>query len=155
MYSVSEGYQAAIAANPRSMSGKLQIGTYTITGDDNLVSFSVSRGTQTEKTLIGSTIGATVTSEIIDRDGAYTFADGSTILPQIGVDLPDGTVEYVPLPPVAMDEVQSDTARKRLTVKGADAMGKFDAWKVKMCIRDRDNRRPALGYQGRAFTKGR
>lgn len=131
MYSVSEGYQAAIAANPRSMSGKLQIGTYTITGDDNLVSFSVSRGTQTEKTLIGSTIGATVTAEIIDRDGAYTFADGSTILPQIGVDLPDGTVEYVPLPPVAMDEVQSDTARKRLTVKGADAMGKFDAWKVK------------------------
>lgn len=131
MYTVSDAYKSAIASNPRSLSGKLQIGSDIITGDDNLAGIKISRGAQTDAKIIGNTVSTTITTEIIDRCGVYAYSGGETILPHIGVELPDGTTEYVPLTPMTIDEAKSDIAKKRLTVKGTDAMRKFDARKIK------------------------
>lgn len=129
MYQVSNAYQEAVVAPSRIARAKVTIGGKVITDDGDLRKITYDRGDG--KKLVGSITSQKATIELIDREGQYAEISGK-VLAEIGLTLPDGTVEYVPMPPLYVDHVDTDKAAKTATVTAYDKIQTAGTIKIKM-----------------------
>lgn len=129
MYQVSNAYQEAVVAPSRIARAKVTIGGKVITDDGDLRKITYDRGDG--KKLVGSITSQKATIELIDREGQYAEISGK-VLAEIGLTLPDGTVEYVPMPPLYVDHVDTDKAAKTAAVTAYDKIQTAGTIKIKM-----------------------
>lgn len=128
MYSVSNVYQNAAVASARECRARVTIDGKVITDDGDLRKITYDRGDG--KKLVGSITSQKAAIELIDRDGQYADISGD-VLVEIGLTLPDGTVEYVPMPPLYVDHVDTDKAAKTATVTAYDKIQNTGTIKIK------------------------
>lgn len=128
MYQVSNAYREAVVAPSRIARAKVTIGEKVITDDGDLRKITYDRGDG--KKLVGSITSQKAAIELIDRDGQYADISGE-VLVEIGLTLPDGTVEYVPMPPLYVDRVDTDKAAKTATVTAYDKIQNTGTIKIK------------------------
>ena len=128
MYQVSNAYREAVVAPSRIARAKVTIDGKVITDDGDLRKITYDRGDG--KKLVGSITSQKAAIELIDRDGQYADISGD-VLVEIGLTLPDGTVEYVPMPPLYVDHVDTDKAAKTATVTAYDKIQNTGTIKIK------------------------
>lgn len=128
MYQVSNAYREAAVAPSRIARAKVTIDGKVITDDGDLRKITYDRGDG--KKLFGSITSQKATIELIDREGRYAEVSGE-VLVEIGLTLPDGTVEYVPMPPLYVDHVDTDKAAKTATVTAYDKIQNTGTIKIK------------------------
>lgn len=135
MYNVSEAYKEAIMSPHREyVRARVTIGETVIEDKNsdgspgNIRKITFERGAG-EK-LIGNIVSQRAVIEIIDRAGEYSGLSGDVTI-EIGVTLPDGTVEYVPMSPLSVDHVDTDARAKTITVTAYDSMQTAGTIKIK------------------------
>lgn len=113
MYPVSDAYQAAVKENERVWQAKVRIETayetFELTDEDILEgSLNVKEGVLAgDRMGPGGVVASDLTIALINTDGRFdsTQFNGAVIRPRVGLRLPSGTVEYVPLGVFRVDEV--------------------------------------------------
>lgn len=125
---VSDVYRREAGSPNRSCRARVTIGGKVITDDGDLRKITYDRGGG--KKLVGSITSQKATIELIDREGQYAEISGK-VLAEIGLTLPDGTVEYVPMHPLYVDHVDTDKAAKTATVTAYDKIQTAGTIKIK------------------------
>ena len=131
MYQVSDAYRAAIAAPSRIVRGKVTVGETVITDDGDLRKITVERQAATKDRLVGNLISQKATVELNNKEGIYHLSGGESVLMEIGITLPDDTVEYVPMAPMFVDSAAEDKVKKVITITAYDAVQRAGAKKIK------------------------
>ncbi len=137
MQTVTEAFHAAAAAAVRTVYCRVTIGegdtAQTVTDGDNLVSLTMDRRAFTDAALIGNILPATATLTLLDREGVYSaLPAGTRFAAAVGLDAGGEAPEYVPLPPLYLDEggITADTVKKTVALKLSDRLATAGAEKI-------------------------
>lgn len=131
MYTTSEAYKEAIAASSRIVRGRVTIDGTVIADNGDMRRFTLERQTSEKARIVGNIICQKSTIELNNKSGSYHFSGGESVLLEIGITLPDDTVEFVPMAPLFVDSYPEDKVKKVITVTAYDAIQKAGARKIK------------------------
>lgn len=127
-YQVSEEFKAQCKANV----GKYKQGIIyiieddlTITGNDNLIDFTIEDFCYVNDRFIGTTVSKKITINILNDDGIIDL-EGKTIQVSTGCILEDGTEEIIPLGNYIVETSSDENVKKKTSFTGYDYMIKFN-----------------------------
>lgn len=129
MQTVSEAFHQAAAASVRTVYCRVTVGqgegAFTVSDGDDLISLTVERRAFTDAKLIGNALPTTAALTLIDREGEYAaLPPGTRFAAELGLDTGGASPEYVPLPPLYLDEggITADTVKRTVTLQLSDQL---------------------------------
>ena len=130
MYTTAQGFTDEMYKYDRQIFGKVAIGTHEFADSGDLCSVSL-RFSSANDQLVGQAVSqsADVEMNVSDEDFQAYFDITADVVVYLGVSI-DGTVTYIPRPPMRITEYDYDKDTGKLTFSCVDYMCKADEYTV-------------------------